>query len=130
MGPDCYVCGTDNDLSLKLVFAFARGDALVRAVFSPRAEHCGAAGFVHGGALAACMDETLAAVGHLEDDDTRFVTAKLELKYLRPVSLEDGPIQFEGWVDKEMPFGYQASGRARTRRGDVAVAAKGLFARV
>lgn len=128
MGPGCYVCGTDNEHGLRLSFAFEPGGTLVQATYSPRAEHCGAAGFVHGGVLAACIDEAMAAVGYM-GEEARFVTAKLEVKYLRPVALAEGPVRFEAWAEHQTPFGYQAKARACVRLGAVAVTAKGLFAR-
>ena len=126
MGPGCFVCSDHNPLGLKLVFSFQPGDALVTATFDPREEHCGAAGYVHGGVLAACIDEAMAAVGY-KDSEARFVTAKLEVKYLLPVAIADGPIRFEAWAERPTPFGYQARGRALGRGGALAVSAKGLF---
>jgi acyl-coenzyme A thioesterase PaaI-like protein len=126
MGPGCYVCGADNEVGLKLVFSFDRSDGVVEASYSARPEHCGAAGFVHGGVLASCIDEVMAAVGY-KDRETRFVTAKLEVKYLRPVAVTDSPIRFEAWAERPTPFGYQARGRARLANGSLAVLAKGLF---
>ena len=126
MGPGCYVCSEDNEHGLRLSFSFEKGDRLVRAEFVPRDAHCGAAGFVHGGVLAACIDEAMAAVGY-KDTEARFVTAKLEVKYLLPVAIADGPVRFEAWSERPTPFGYQARGRAVVRSGAVAVSAKGLF---
>jgi acyl-coenzyme A thioesterase PaaI-like protein len=128
VGPGCYVCGEDNEHGLGLQWAFRPGDPMVLATFTPRPGHCGARGFVHGGVLAACIDEAMAAVGY-GDEEARFVTAKLEVKYVRPVALDDAPVQFEAWLDRPTPFGYQARGRARVRGGAVAVSAKGLFTR-
>jgi hypothetical protein len=64
------------------------GDRVV-AAFTPRFEHRGAPGFLHGGFAAMALDETLAAVGWLLDGQ-HVVTATLELRYRRPVPLSAG----------------------------------------
>lgn len=51
--------------------------------FTPSDLHVGFTGVVHGGILAAVLDDALAAVGYYEGEPT--VTARLAVRYRRPV---------------------------------------------
>jgi len=51
--------------------------------FTPSDLHVGFAGVVHGGILAALLDDALAAVGYYEGEPT--VTARLAVRYRQPV---------------------------------------------
>lgn len=51
--------------------------------FTPTDLHVGFSGVVHGGILAALLDDALAAVGYCDGDPT--VTARLAVRYRRPV---------------------------------------------
>jgi len=56
--PTCFVCGEQNHAGLGAKF-YAEGD-LVVAQWRPAPHHCGYAGTVHGGVVAAILDETMA----------------------------------------------------------------------
>lgn len=100
----------------------------VVAAFSPRHEHRGAPGFLHGGFAAMALDETLAAVGWLLDG-THVVTATLELRYRRPVPLAAGPLRIEAWrVDAATSSRrWRVEGRLCLADGTVAVEGRGIF---
>lgn len=53
----CFVCGEANPLGLKL--RFETDGQIVRARFTPRAEHIGFKQVIHGGLLATVMDEIM-----------------------------------------------------------------------
>jgi len=53
----CFVCGEANDLGLNL--RFETDGAIVRATFTPAAEHIGFRGVTHGGILATVLDEIM-----------------------------------------------------------------------
>src|SRR5579864_3726600 len=53
----CFVCGQRNPFGLHLVFR-VEGDSVV-ADFQPREEHQGFPGVIHGGIVAAVLDEAL-----------------------------------------------------------------------
>lgn len=76
----CFVCGVGNPIGLHVHFARA-GDRVV-GEFTPGDLHVGFAGVVHGGILAAVLDDAMAALGYTEGDPT--VTARLQVRYRRP----------------------------------------------
>jgi 2'-5' RNA ligase len=53
----CFVCGSQNPIGLDLQFTVK--DGRVETSFVPREEHCGYRGVVHGGVLAAVLDECM-----------------------------------------------------------------------
>jgi uncharacterized protein (TIGR00369 family) len=75
----CFVCGRDNPIGLKLTFT-RRGD-MVRAEFTPSELHAGFEGLIHGGILAALMDDAMANVWYVRGQEA--VTAKIEIRFRR-----------------------------------------------
>jgi acyl-coenzyme A thioesterase PaaI-like protein len=51
----CFVCGIDNPIGLKLAF-YTQDDGSVMAHFSPRPEHQGYPGYLHGGIATTLLD--------------------------------------------------------------------------
>ena len=92
----CYGCGSLNEHGLKLK-SFWEGEETV-ALYTPRPYHIAVPGYVYGGLIAAIIDcrgtGTAAAAAYREERrsmDTapplRFVTASLQVDYLRPTPL-------------------------------------------
>lgn len=75
----CFVCGTDNPIGLKL--RFARSGPGVRAEFTPSELHVGYEGLVHGGILAALIDDAMANIWFVRGEEA--VTAKIEVRFRR-----------------------------------------------
>ena len=55
----CLVCGRDNPHGLRLDLLVDRETGVVRVEYTPRREHIGFEGVVHGGALATVLDEVM-----------------------------------------------------------------------
>ena len=81
----CFICGVENPFGLKIQFA-DDGESAVRAQVTVPEQFNGYPGIVHGGIVAAILDETagraLLARGH--DDRNLFVTLKMEIRYRQP----------------------------------------------
>lgn len=81
----CFLCGKQNDFGLKMTWY---NDADKQEVFANITvpEHFNSyPGFVHGGIVAALLDETSGRALLLNgNNDNLMVTAKLEIKYLQP----------------------------------------------
>jgi acyl-coenzyme A thioesterase PaaI-like protein len=98
--------------------------------FRARPEHCGAPGIIHGGVLATCLDETMAALGFVLDR-VHCVTATLELKYRVPVPFDARPLRVEAWREHtDNRRRQRVSGRLLLPDQTVAVEASGIFVQV
>ncbi len=84
----CFVCGQRNSFGLKLVFRQEEGSIV--ADFQPREEHQGFPGVLHGGIVAAVLDETLGRTSLLSTHPEWTMTGKLEVRYRRYVPF--GPL--------------------------------------
>lgn len=77
----CFVCGTDNPIGLKVRFA-EHGQG-VRGEFTPSALHVGYDGVVHGGIVAALIDDALANVWFVRGQEA--LTAKIEVRFRQEI---------------------------------------------
>jgi uncharacterized protein (TIGR00369 family) len=78
----CFVCGEENHAGLKTRF-FVQ-DGLVKTLFDPQGHHCGYGDVVHGGVVAAILDECMGWAAAREIERMCF-TADLTVRYLRPI---------------------------------------------
>ena len=79
----CFVCGQRNPFGLHLVFR--QEEQSVVADFQPRQEHQGFPGVLHGGIVAAVLDEALGRTSLLGARPAWTMTGKLEVRYRRYV---------------------------------------------
>lgn len=79
----CFVCGQRNPYGLHLVFR-VEGDSVV-ADIQPREEHQGFPGVIHGGIVAAVLDEALGRTSLLGQNPEWTMTGRLEVRYRRYV---------------------------------------------
>ena len=79
----CFVCGQRNPFGLQLIFRVEE-DAIV-SDFQPRAEHQGFPGVIHGGIVAAILDEALGRTSVLSQHSEWTMTGRLEIRYRRYV---------------------------------------------
>ncbi|MGH2348765.1 MAG: PaaI family thioesterase [bacterium] len=76
----CFVCGAENSIGLHAEFTLD-GHRIV-GEFVPTDLHVGFAGLVHGGILAAVLDDALAWLGYYVGEE--LVTARLSIRYRQP----------------------------------------------
>ena len=79
----CFVCGQHNPYGLHL--SFRRENDSVVADFLPREEHQGFPGVIHGGIVAAVLDEALNRTSLLSAHPAWTMTGRLEVRYRRYV---------------------------------------------
>ncbi len=79
----CFVCGQRNPFGLKLVFRLDNNDIV--ADFQPREGHQGFPGIIHGGIVAAVLDEALGRTSVLAPHPEWTMTGRLEIRYRRYV---------------------------------------------
>jgi len=108
----CFVCGMENPIGLKAFF-YDDDDGRVMARFTPCQEHQGYPGFTHGGIISALLDEVIGRV--VTARDIWAVTAKLELKFRKPVPLEE-EVTIIGEMIRLRSRSFEAKGGAAPRR--------------
>lgn len=119
----CFVCGPDNPVGLRL--RFTRDGEAVTAEFVPREEHVGWEGVVHGGILAAVLDDAMGNVFYLRGYQA--LTARMEVRFRRPVRPGER-LQVRAWVASE--DSRTITTRAELLRdGEVVCSGQGVFLR-
>lgn len=109
---NCFVCGVENEAGLHMRFFESEATPyVVTAEYSVPRKYEGYPGIVHGGIVAAMMDEvTYRAV--MRGDPPRFVvTARLNMRYRKPVPVET-PLRMTGRVVED-------KGRVVTAAGEL-----------
>lgn len=125
----CFVCGLENDYGLKASFFETEAGVLVATVH-PREGHQSYPGRMHGGVIAALLDETIGrAIAMGREDEVWGVTIELSLKYRKPVPL-DGAFKVVGRVTKDKGRIFEGSGEIILDDGSVAVEATGRYMKV
>src|SRR6266436_7010323 len=103
----CFVCGQRNPFGLHLVFRLDQNTIV--ADFQPREEHQGFPGVIHGGIVAAILDEALGRTSLLGNNQEWTMTGRLEVRYRRYVPY--GPLlRVRATLDRERSRMLQASG--------------------
>lgn len=116
----CFVCGLKNEAGLKLRFEnVAAGHVRVQTRVCDK--HQGYPGIVHGGIVAAMLDEAMGRSIMAGTSETRLMfTAKMELKYRMSVPLNTD-IQVLGRVVKDRGRIAQVEGEVVLPDGTIAV---------
>ena len=96
----CFVCGRQNRISLKMEWYNDREEKCVVSKITIPEAYNGYPGFVHGGIVAAILDETAGRALMVDGDfDILMVTASLNIKYLLPTPTNT-PLRVKGWLVK------------------------------
>ena len=75
---NCFVCGPDNDIGLKIEFIIGDDD-ICRAEFTPKNSHVGFQNTTHGGIIFSLLDDVMANWLFLKGNPAQ--TAKCDLRY-------------------------------------------------
>ncbi|TAN42868.1 MAG: PaaI family thioesterase [Nitrospirae bacterium] len=81
----CFVCGKNNTIGLKLLFA--RKPDAAEAEFIPSKELQGYSGIVHGGIISAVLDEAMIQASMSEKDTP--VTAEIKVRFRNPLKVDE-----------------------------------------
>ncbi|WP_158615560.1 PaaI family thioesterase [Acidipila sp. EB88] len=85
---NCFGCGAHNRIGLRLRFFVDEQGAAMSTLRMPR-RFQGPHGFVHGGIIAAVLDEAMSKAIHASREGAKVMalTRKMETEYLRPTPL-------------------------------------------
>lgn len=124
----CIVCGTQNESSLHARF-FELESGELATVFTPREEHQGYPGRLHGGIASAILDEAIGRAINISDVGAWGVTIELTVRYRKPVPL-DREVTARARITKDSGRIFEGSGEIRLEDGTVAVEATGRYLRL
>jgi uncharacterized protein (TIGR00369 family) len=121
----CLVCGIENKLGLNASFYELENNELV-AIFKPVNEHQSYPERLHGGISATILDETLGRVISIEEETVWGVTAELNIKYKKPVPL-DQELKVVAKITRNTSRLFEGEGKILLENGDIAVTATGKY---
>lgn len=124
----CFVCGRENPYGLKLEFYENKSGEVV-VDYTVTEQFQGYPGVVHGGVVAAMLDEVLGRV-HMGGDPPRFMfTARLEIRYHKNVPIGK-PLRIVGYAGKSKERTAIATGKVFGPEGDLLAEAEALLVNV
>jgi uncharacterized protein (TIGR00369 family) len=127
---NCFVCGRQNPIGLKLDFYQDPQAGQVRAEFTLPEIYQGYPGVAHGGIVAAILDETAGRATLIgASDDNLMVTLKLSVRYRRPTPT-GVPLTAVGWVVQPGEQRASVAGEIRLPDGTVTADCEILLAAV
>ncbi len=122
----CFVCGLENPFGLHLRF-YTTAPGEVRVDYTVPAHYQGYPGVVHGGVVAAMLDEATGRVFMGDPDAPRFMyTARLSIRYRKNVPVET-PLKVVGRAGKNKGRTATASGAIYGPDGELLAEAEALL---
>jgi acyl-coenzyme A thioesterase PaaI-like protein len=123
--PGCIVCGRENPHGLHLDLHVDPATGVVRVSFTPRPEHIGFQGIVHGGVLGTVLDEAM--VWAATWSGRRFcVCGEMTVRF-RASGRVGHPLRIEARVESARPRLIQTTAEARDADGGVVATATGKY---
>jgi acyl-coenzyme A thioesterase PaaI-like protein len=120
----CFVCGESNPTGLKL--RFETDGQVVRTRFVPRPEHIGFRQTVHGGLIAAVLDEIM--VWACAVNARRFAfCAELSVRFVQPLQpLEETVVTAELMTNRRNRL-FEAKAELRNSKGELLATGTGKY---
>lgn len=114
----CFVCGRSNPVGLYMQF-YDDGELEVVSDFTVPAHYQGYPGIVHGGVVAAMLDEVVGRVSMIGDPHHFMMSVRLQVLYRHPVLVET-PLRVVGRILRLRGRLGKAEGRILLADGTVA----------
>ncbi|MHC4564220.1 MAG: PaaI family thioesterase [Planctomycetota bacterium] len=125
----CFMCGRENCHGLKMVWYNNPELNRVEAVVTIPEQYNGYPGIVHGGIVAAVLDETSGRAVMLDGNfDNLFVTLRLNVTYRRPTPTNT-PLKAVGWLEHKGNRGMKVAAELSLPDGTVTTECKAVVVR-
>lgn len=121
----CLICGVENNLGVNAPF-YNMEDGSVESVFSFKKEHQSYPGRVHGGMIAAMLDEIIGRALWVKNPNGYGVTMSLNVKYRKVVPYET-KLKAVGKITKESDNFFEAQGQIFNTNGELLAEATGRY---
>ena len=122
----CFVCGVENPYGLGLRF-YETGPDQVEAEHTVPERYQGYPGVVHGGVVAAMLDEMVSRATMIDRPGQFMVTARLDIAYRAPVPV-GAPLRLTGRLTRRRGRFAFARAELRLDDGTLAAEAEGMMA--
>jgi uncharacterized protein (TIGR00369 family) len=120
----CFVCGEANIHGLRQ--RFETDSRVVRARFTPRAEHAGFQDVVHGGILATLLDEIMVWACAVNSQRFGFC-AEMTVRYQRPAAPGEELLAKGELVANRRGRVFEAKGELRNAAGEIIASATAKY---
>lgn len=119
----CFVCGESNPVGLRL--RFHTDGRIVQTRFTPRPEHIGFKGVVHGGIISTLLDEIMVWACAVQAKQFAFC-AELSVRFLKPV-FPNQELAATGQMATNRRRLFEARAELKNPAGDVLATATGKY---
>jgi acyl-coenzyme A thioesterase PaaI-like protein len=123
----CFICGKRNPIGLKAEFEVDSENLRLKGHFTPKREHEGYKGIMHGGLASALLDEAMVKL--LWEVGIPAVSASLSIRLLKPVRIGER-VLIEGWVESDKGRIIKTSAELRNAAGTILAQADGKCVRI
>lgn len=121
----CFVCGVSNPLGLNMKFYLTKPGEIT-AEFTVPFDYQGYPGVVHGGIVAAMLDEVCSRA-HMTGNPPRFMyTARLDIRYRKNVPIAQ-PLHIIGHIEKDKSHTATSKGVILNSEGVILAEADALL---
>jgi uncharacterized protein (TIGR00369 family) len=120
---NCFVCGAANPAGLRLRFRHEAGE--IHAEYTPRAEHAGYTGIVHGGIVATTLDEIMFWAAAYATRKFH-LSVEMNVRWAKKVAVGE-PYRLVARLVKEQRVFCHAAGEVVNAAGEVCASATGKF---
>jgi acyl-coenzyme A thioesterase PaaI-like protein len=122
--PRSYVSSDrEEGISIKYFFDKTNGHVYAKVTFGPATQ--GPPGFVHGGALAASLDETMGITAWM--NNLKVMTKELKLIFSKALKL-NSTVYIDAWIEKRNKTSAIIKGKLITENGKIIFTeAEGIF---
>ena len=121
----CYVCGRENPVSLRMTF-FLQDSGEVTSEIVISEDYAGYPGMVHGGNVAAMLDEAAGRAATTDNPNRFAVTSRLAVRYRQPVPTNQ-LLKVTGRFIKKRGKVSQVYSEIRNEAGELLAEADGVF---
>lgn len=115
---DCFVCGTENQGSLRTKFYELENGELM-SISTPTQIHQSYPDRMHGGVISAILDEVIGRAIMVDEPDAWGVTVELTIKYKKPVPL-NSPVKAVARVSRNTRLIFEGTGEILLEDGSIA----------
>lgn len=114
----CFVCGTENEESLKTKFYELENKELM-SISYPTDTHQSYPDRMHGGIISAILDEAIGRAIMIEEPDSWGVTVELNIKYKKPVAI-DKPVKAIARITRNTRLLFEGTAEIVLEDGSIA----------